>query len=382
MTERDIYHTIKYIQTLPDEVFENASLPKSWRYHYSIIPPVNWSVPTFQKQLGLTLPKDAETLWSLAAGLRLNEEINYGQWGLVIWGPTLTLERQSEAKASREDDFQEGDLIIGEFLGDSDLILLRCDPTQGDFGSIMIALPLDPRKKWYKVAESLSEFIEKFLETPYRKYWIPLNADEKRRMSLSSETRILSALRYEILYLQGQHQALAFATSDNSSLPQVRSIEDLQQQLESIAPQPLPGEVSKKELSEQSKQIYSKGYRIGLIFAINVISGRVPIPQGLLGQKEIFTIPEQAVFHKFVLTGAKADGLLFALTHDAHISQIIAEIEAPKEYTSVTDAQLDAWPRIYQEGYLAGLKEALSMIDRVEKGEDLPLVEDDGTVEG
>ncbi|KAE9904771.1 SMI1/KNR4 family protein, partial [Enterobacteriaceae bacterium TzEc051] len=57
--------------------------------------------------------------------------------------------------------------------GDSDLLLVRCDPNSDDYGSIFVVLPIDQRQDWYIVANTFQEFISKFYETQGDKFWEP-----------------------------------------------------------------------------------------------------------------------------------------------------------------------------------------------------------------
>jgi hypothetical protein len=63
--------------------------------------------------------------------------------------------------------------VIGKFLGDSDLLVIRADETQSDFGSVIVALPIDPRPDWYHVAKSLADFLEEFAQSGGQKFWTP-----------------------------------------------------------------------------------------------------------------------------------------------------------------------------------------------------------------
>lgn len=67
--------------------------------------------------------------------------------------------------------YAAGDLVVGEFLGDSDLLIVRCDTTAADYGKVVVALPLDPRGEWYEVAESLGKFFEKYERAHGAKFW-------------------------------------------------------------------------------------------------------------------------------------------------------------------------------------------------------------------
>jgi len=80
------------------------------------------------------------------------------------------MERQA-LKNERPDDFRTGDLMIGEFLGDSDLVMLRCDRSAADFGAAVVVLPIDRRNSWPRVGSSLLEFIEHFVQEGGQKFW-------------------------------------------------------------------------------------------------------------------------------------------------------------------------------------------------------------------
>lgn len=117
------------------------------------------------------LPADLAAFWRLAGSARLFEDPTYGQWGLEIMtraeGQSITIAE----KRRRSHDFLEGDLVVGRFLGDSDLLVVRTDPAEEDFGHVLVALPIDPRDDWYHVSQSFTEFLATFARSEGRKYW-------------------------------------------------------------------------------------------------------------------------------------------------------------------------------------------------------------------
>ncbi|MBI1928510.1 SMI1/KNR4 family protein [Candidatus Poribacteria bacterium] len=130
-----------------------------------------WDLSVLEKLRVITLPPDLRELWSQVSSLRLFEDVTYGQWGLIIGTPDEAITRHQQKVAERRRDFLPGDLLIGEFLGDSDLLVVRCNPGEPDFGTVLIALPLDGREDWYVAGASLTEFLENFLETSGKKFW-------------------------------------------------------------------------------------------------------------------------------------------------------------------------------------------------------------------
>ncbi|THF85437.1 hypothetical protein E7T09_15835 [Deinococcus sp. KSM4-11] len=106
----------------------------------------------------LTAPSDASDLavihhvpaalhnfWLLAASARLFEDMQYGQWGLVIHDPCAARHATDAYQLARYDDARAGDLVVGMFLGDCDLLIVRPDPKADDEGQVLVALPLDGR---------------------------------------------------------------------------------------------------------------------------------------------------------------------------------------------------------------------------------------------
>ncbi len=116
-------------------------------------------------------PSDLVDFWRIARTARLFEDKSYGQWGLEILDPTSAIMATGRLRDRRFRDYVSGDLVIGRFLGDSDLLVIRCDPSCSDFGNVLVAPPIDPRHEWYKVAESLTAFLDLFIKAGGDKLW-------------------------------------------------------------------------------------------------------------------------------------------------------------------------------------------------------------------
>jgi hypothetical protein len=135
-------------------------------------PAVAWQPSDIEAALEVKLPEEIKLLWSRASELRLHEDVNYGQWGCILWSPVEIVARHRQALGWRgRDDFRPGDVILGEFRGDADLVVLRCDPSQTDYGTIVVALAMDPRDDWPCVSSSITEFVLRFLSRPDKKFW-------------------------------------------------------------------------------------------------------------------------------------------------------------------------------------------------------------------
>jgi hypothetical protein len=69
-----------------------------------------------------------------------------------------------EARA-RPGDLYLDDTIVGEFLGDTDLLVVD------RAGRVMVASALDPRGEWPVAAKTIASFLEAFLDHEGEKFW-------------------------------------------------------------------------------------------------------------------------------------------------------------------------------------------------------------------
>jgi hypothetical protein len=112
---------------------------------------------------------DAELLWFECRQARLFEDSDYGQWGLALLDPQASALRTKVEKAARPTVFREGDVIIGEFLGDQELLVIA--PSEVGGRRILVALPLDDRCDWFGAASDLGEFLDDYFEAQGNKFW-------------------------------------------------------------------------------------------------------------------------------------------------------------------------------------------------------------------
>lgn len=74
-------------------------------------------------------------------------------------------------EVERKRDFKEGDLIVGEFIGDCELLLIRCDSSSSDFGSVILVNPIDPREDWSMIANDFEKFLVGYFQSQGDKFW-------------------------------------------------------------------------------------------------------------------------------------------------------------------------------------------------------------------
>ncbi len=121
--------------------------------------------------LGDRIPNDLKEFWGTFFRATLFEEVNYGQWGLRILDYETSNRRTREFNRDRREYAARGDRVIAEFIGDLDLLLMRCDTTESDFGGIIVATDDGKRDEWYRVASSLSSFLEEYGSCDGQQYW-------------------------------------------------------------------------------------------------------------------------------------------------------------------------------------------------------------------
>lgn len=69
----------------------------------------------------------------------------------------------------RPEDYRSDEIVIAEFLGDFDLLVMSPNVTGG--ARIVIALPLYFRGDWPLAASSLSEFLNLYREAEGMMFW-------------------------------------------------------------------------------------------------------------------------------------------------------------------------------------------------------------------
>jgi hypothetical protein len=121
--------------------------------------------------LDITAPPDVLEFWRIFKSARLFEDRQFSQWGLVLVPPDRALELTERFRRIRAPDAVPGDLVVGEFLGDSELLFVRADPKASDHGAVLVALPLDRRPDWYRVAPSLPAFLRQYAHAEGAKFW-------------------------------------------------------------------------------------------------------------------------------------------------------------------------------------------------------------------
>lgn len=108
-------------------------------------------------------------LWSVSREAWLFEDREYGQWGLHLLSPAAAAARTASLRAERPEDIRPDDVVFGEFLGDSDLLVYA--PSEMNGRRCLIALPLDPRSDWFAAGTSVAEVLERLLRADGDKYW-------------------------------------------------------------------------------------------------------------------------------------------------------------------------------------------------------------------
>lgn len=121
--------------------------------------------------LAINAPPDVLEFWREFRTARLFEDRRYSQWGLVLVSPERAQELTNKLHRERARDALPGDIVVGEFLGDSDLLIARADPTAADHGTILVALALDRRQDWARVGFTLAEFLCRYAQANGAKFW-------------------------------------------------------------------------------------------------------------------------------------------------------------------------------------------------------------------
>lgn len=117
------------------------------------------------------VPNDLLDFWKEANEADLFVDPKYGQWGLRIWSPSKAMKKTQQLRSLPSMQLTSSDFVIGEFLGDADLMVVRCEPTAADFGNILISLGIDSREDWPVIAGTFTEFLSIYTHESGDKFW-------------------------------------------------------------------------------------------------------------------------------------------------------------------------------------------------------------------
>lgn len=169
---KTISESVKLLKQLGDQLADPVPVPGMPPMTFSCSFAPSGATQAELSELSFACPSDVAEFWELARTARLFEDQQYGQWGLELVDPKQAAELSRKCKTKRPRDFTAGDMVLGRFLGDSDLLVIRCDPNAQDFGQALVALPLDPRAEWYVASESFAAFLDDYVETGGEKFWV------------------------------------------------------------------------------------------------------------------------------------------------------------------------------------------------------------------
>jgi hypothetical protein len=122
-------------------------------------------------ELGLSI--DLMEFWATTESAELFVDTEFGQWGLKILSPNDVRTKTTQERNEVSMEFGESDFVIGEFYGDSDQLIIDCSEAKKGLFPVLIKLPIDPRSEWPRVADSFSQFLERYVASQGDKFWEP-----------------------------------------------------------------------------------------------------------------------------------------------------------------------------------------------------------------
>lgn len=123
------------------------------------------------ENFNIIMPASLRNFYKISNGARFFEDSDYGQWGMNLLSIDKLNKASEDYKYNRQEEAMAGDLIIGEFIGDSDLLLIRVDKQMPDYGKVAIVNPIYKRTDWYWLDIDFFDFIEKYVSSNGNKFW-------------------------------------------------------------------------------------------------------------------------------------------------------------------------------------------------------------------
>ena len=119
-------------------------------------------------KLETNIPSELAEFYYEADGGTFFKDVDFEQWGMKIY-PFDELEPMNEYTRTWKENLLSSDMIIAEFLGDLDLLIISCDET--DYGQVIVAISIYERKNWYFLKMNFIDFLEKYIENEGNKFW-------------------------------------------------------------------------------------------------------------------------------------------------------------------------------------------------------------------
>jgi hypothetical protein len=192
--------------------------------------------------------------------------------------------------------------------------------------------------------------------------------------------QILAALYYRAFYIEGWEAALGFSLVYESLTEggemklkiHLQSEDQLKTEIQGVESGLSLDQLKTGILSKRS-EVYKEGYLAGLKYALARTTAGELAPTSLPGGG-VHTHPERVLQHQRTFSGGQVAALLFAIKCKGNTPALENEIQETTELVAENRGSTapGAGPRVYKEGYLEGLKEAIDIVKRVTQGENLP----------
>lgn len=127
-----------------------------------------------KNQLWMEVPKDLLEFWAeISNGCFLYHDQKYGQWGYKIYSSSEIKNQQYRWKELFRDKWTTKLLAIGELFDDVHPIIVRyIDAIQPNAEYLLVeGNPLDPIEYWPRMANSLSEWMDRLITAQGAKFW-------------------------------------------------------------------------------------------------------------------------------------------------------------------------------------------------------------------
>jgi len=174
MNREGIIHIVDEIYALSQRRNPIPDLSAVEGYRFEAVPPVPWNKRSVEEAFQITIPLDLEVLWNHASAMHLFQLVSsINPTGLTILSPDNLNVAQEEARTMAfPRDLQPSDLVIGVHRVLYDFrVIIRCDSSVDDFGFIFVTQEMEHRHEWVYAAESLTEFLRRYIDAVGQEYW-------------------------------------------------------------------------------------------------------------------------------------------------------------------------------------------------------------------
>ena len=135
-------------------------------------PATDTEISKFEKANKIMLPDDYKEFLKTSNGATLFKDIEYGQWGCVLYGLDELIEKSKQVKNAYGDLFKESWLVFAEWLGDGDLFIFDLEKVSNNEKKYLLYGGGCDSPADYRYLRNFEIWLDRLIVAQGAKYWL------------------------------------------------------------------------------------------------------------------------------------------------------------------------------------------------------------------